>query len=54
MCALGPPRPLSPSVPAIAGRQLVRAAGYVSDSWESLHCFLGGENKSYAIATSDL
>ena len=30
-CALGPPRPLSPSVPAVAGRQLVivRAAAYM-------------------------
>ena len=33
-CALGPPRPLSPSVPAVAGRQLVivRAAAYASNS----------------------
>ena len=39
-----PPRPLSPSVSAVAGRQLVivRAAAYASDSWESLHCFLVG------------
>ena len=37
-CALGPPRPLSPSVPAVAGRQLeiVRAAACASDSGESL------------------
>ena len=37
-CALGPPHPLSPSVPAVAGRQLVivRAAAYASDSGESL------------------
>ena len=53
-CALGPPRPLSPSVPAVAGHQLVRAAAYASDSGESLHCFLVGANKSYVIATSDL
>ena len=55
-CAPGPPRPLSPSVPAVAGRQLVivRAAAYASDSGESLHCFLAGANKSYVIATSDL
>ena len=55
-CALGPPRPLSPSVPAVAGRQLVivPAAAYASDSGESLHCFLVGANKSYVIATSDL
>ena len=35
--ALGPPRPLSPSIPAVAGRQLaiVRAAAYASDSGES-------------------
>ena len=48
--------PLSPSVPAVAGRQLVivRAAAYASDSGESLHCFLVGANKSYVIATSDL
>ena len=53
---LGPPRPLFPNVPAVAGRQLVivRAAAYVSDSGESLHCFLVGANKSYVIATSDL
>ena len=25
-----------------------------SDSGESVHCFLGGVNKSYVIATSDL
>ena len=33
-----------PSVPAVAGRQLVivRAAAYASDSGESLHCFLVG------------
>ena len=51
ICALGPPRPLSPSVPAVAGRQLVivRAAAYASDSGESLHCFLVGANKSYVI-----
>ena len=55
-CALGPPRPLSASVPAVAGRQLVivRAAAYASDSGESLHCFLVGVIKSYVIATSDL
>ena len=47
-------RPRSPSVPAVAGRQLVRAAAYASDSGESLHCFLVGANKSYVIATSDL
>ena len=37
-CALGPLCPLSPSVPAVAGRQLVtvRAAAYASDSGESL------------------
>ena len=37
-CALGPPRPLSTSVPAVAGRELiiVRAAAYASDSGESL------------------
>jgi len=53
--ALGPPRPLSPRVPAVAGGQLiVRAAAYASDSGESLHCFLVGANKSYVIATSDL
>ena len=55
---LGPLRPLSPSVPAVAGRQLVivRVAAYASDSGESLHCFLVGwcTNKSYVIATSDL
>ena len=51
-----PPRPLSPSVPAVAGRELVivRAAAYASDSGESLHCFLVGANKNYVIATSDL
>ena len=49
-----PPRPLSPSVPAVAGRQLVRAAAYASDSGERLHCFLVGVIKSYVIATSDL
>ena len=45
-----------PSVPAVAGRQLVivRAVTYVSDSGESLHCFLVGTNKSYVITTSDL
>ena len=50
------PCPLSPSVPAVAGRQLVivRAAAYASDSGESLHCFLVGASKSYVIATSDL
>ena len=55
-CVLGPPRPLSPSVPAVAGRQLVIvwAAAYASDSGESLHCFLVGANKSYVIAASDL
>ena len=53
-CALHPPRPLSPSVPAVAGRQLVRAAAYASDSGESLHCFLVGVIKSYVIATADL
>ena len=48
--------PFSPSVPAVAGLQLVivRAAAYASDSGESLHCFLVGANKSYVIATSDL
>ena len=56
---LGLPRPLSPSVPAVAGRRLVtvRAAAYASDSHhsgESLHCFLVGANKSYVIAASDL
>ena len=35
-----PPRPLSSTVPAVAGRQLVRAAAYASDSGEGLHCFL--------------
>ena len=51
-----PPRPLFPSVPAVAGHQsvLVRAAAYASDSGESLHCFLDGANKSYVIAASDL
>ena len=41
-CALGPPRPLSPSVPAVAGRQLVivRAASYASHSGESLQCLI--------------
>ena len=36
--------PLSPSVRAVAGRELiiVRAAAYGSDSGESLHCFLVG------------
>ena len=53
-CALGPPRPFSPIVPAVAGRQLVRAAAYASDAGESLHRFLVGANKSYSIATSDL
>ena len=55
-CALGPPRPLSPSVPAAAGRQLVivPAAPYASDSRENLHCFLVGAIKRYVIATSDL
>ena len=53
-CALGPPRPLSPSVPAVAGRQLVRAAAFASDSGERLHCFLVGKIKSYVIATADL
>ena len=47
ICALGPQRPLSTNVPAVAGRQLVRAAAYASDSGESLHCFLVGANKSY-------
>ena len=42
-----------PSVPAVAGRQLVRAAAYASDSGEGLHCFLVGVNQSYVIATSD-
>ena len=49
-CALGPPRPLSPTVPTVAGRQLVRAAASVCTwlflaqcrSGESLHCFLVG------------
>ena len=47
---------LSPSVPAVAGRQLVtvRDAAYASDSGESLLFFLAGANKSYVIATSDL
>ena len=51
-----PPPPLSPSVPAVAGRELVivRAAAYPSDSGESLHCFLIGANKSYVITISDL
>ena len=49
-----PPRPLSPSVPAVAGGQLVRAAAYASDSGESLHCFLVGVITSYVIATADL
>ena len=35
-CTLGPPRPLSPSGPAGAGCQLVRAVAYASDSGESL------------------
>ena len=51
---MGPPHPLSPSVPAVAGRQLVRAAAYAADSGESLRCFLVGVNKSYVKATSDL
>ena len=43
-CALGPPHPLSPSVPVEAGYHLVRAAAWApmrlnSDSGESLHCF---------------
>ena len=50
----GPPRPLFLSVPAVAGRQLIRAAAYASVSGESLHCFLVGANKSCVIATSDL
>ena len=58
ICALGPPRPLSPNVPAEAGRCLVWAQCYLgtnaSDSGESLHCFLVGVNKSYVIATADL
>ena len=58
-CTLGPPRPLSPSVPVEAGCLLVRAAAWApvclnSDSGESLHCFLVDVNKSYVIATSDL
>ena len=56
MCA-GPVHPLSPSqasVPAVAGRQLVRADAYASDSGESLHRFLVGVNKSDVIATCDL
>ena len=56
--ALGPPRPFSPSVPAV-GRQLliVRAAAYASDSGESLTdtvFWSVGTNKSYVKATSDL
>ena len=46
-------RPLSPSVLAVAVRQLLRAGAYASDSGESLHCFLAGVNKSHVIATSD-
>ena len=53
-CALGSPRPLSPSVPVVTGRQLVRAAAYACDSGENLHCFLAAVIKSYVIATSDL
>ena len=58
-CALRQQRPFSPfyfspSVPAVAGRQLVLAAAYASDSGESLHCFLVGANKSYVTATSDV
>ena len=54
-CALGPPCPLSPNVPAVAGRQLVCSAAYIyaSDSGESLHCFLVGV-KIKVIATSEL
>ena len=53
---LGPLCLLSPSVPAVAGRQsvIVRAAAYASDSGENLHCFLVAANKSYVTATSDL
>ena len=43
-----------PSVPAVAGRQLVHSAACASDSGESLHCFLVGVIKGYVIATSDL
>ena len=50
-CALGPPRPLFPCVHAVAGGQSVRAAASASDSWESLHWFLVGANKSYVIYT---
>ena len=46
-CALGPPSPLSLSVPAEAGRLLWTASG------KSLHCFPVGVNKSYVIATGD-
>ena len=56
----GPAHSLSPSVPAVAGHQLVivRAAAYASD-WGGggggvLHCFLVGANRSYVIAASDL
>ena len=35
-CALGRQRPFPPSVPAVAGHQLVRAAAYASNSGESL------------------
>ena len=51
-CALGRQRRFPPSVPAVAGRQLVIV--WLADSGESLHFFLVGANKSYAIATSDL
>ena len=49
-----PPRPLSPSVPAVAGRQLVRAAAYnASNSGESLHCFLVGVIMLFVIAIAE-
>ena len=48
------PRPLSPSVPAEAGRSSLSLSTSASDSGESLHCFLVGLNKSYVIATPDL
>ena len=53
-----PPRLLSASVPAEAGRRfelLTACMGTnVSDSGASLHCSLVGVNKSYVMATSDL
>ena len=45
-CVLGLPRPLSLSVPAEAGH-CFELLTHVSDSGESLHCFLVGVNKSY-------